>query len=200
MRFLASAVAMFLLVSSSSTPLAGAPDVLGRVKNERARDTSMPELRSVTDGFQAASARDLKRYCASLRKERGLLEQEFADRVRASREAEGSEPRSQAVGRPAGRPLSENMAAKNALAETMVRRTVLACQLFAVREIQTGRGRKNVPRTRDLLARCLDRKSAPDLKDIACEAEDDEPAKTATERKTSGSQSPNGDRSPERAR
>lgn len=149
-----------------------APDRLRHVKAGQARETRMNELSQVMDGFQASAAPELQRYCASLKKERELAEREFDERARASREAEGSLGPSRGTGQVGARSAGENMAAKNALAEAMVRRTTLACHLFVVGEIQRGRSRRNIPRTKDLLARCLDRQKMPDLKHVECESED----------------------------
>lgn len=171
----------FVAVCSATLSANAAPDKLARVKTGKARETPLSELSQSLDGLQGASSGDLKSHCGSLKKEREVAEKEFEERARESRAAEGSRP--EAGGSP-GRPRSAaaSMAAKNALAEAMVRRTVLGCHLLAVQEMQDARAKRRTVRTKDLLTKCLERQEAARLMDLTCDG-GEEPAPRELERK-----------------
>ena len=168
-----------LIMSLASLP-ANAADKLAQIKAGKARETAMKDLPDTIDGLQATSAAELKGHCASLKKERDLAEKELADRMKASAIAEGAildvahvsvTQGAKGLALPTAKAASagENRAAKQAVAESFAQRKMLACQLYALGEIQAARSKKKTAVTKDLVRGCFDAKTVPDLTDLKCE-------------------------------
>jgi hypothetical protein len=182
-RRFAQTIAAVLLCSSAAA--GAAVDKLAAVKAGTARETLPKDVADPIDGLQAATTKDLKTYCSSLKKEREQAEKDVAQRIEAARIADGSTvdrtklvPTSQVdIRRPppqkdpkTAAKSPEAIEARKQVFEAFVRRSTLTCLLYATREIQSGRTIKKAPATTDLVRRCQ-RKEVPDLASLDCEGD-----------------------------